>query len=157
MLLRRAEADTRATRGFVLIEVLVAVGVAAILMAALLRSFSATWGGINIVREEAESMLLARTLLADGASPAKLVPGTQNGTLGRYAWSLTAIAAPVAAPPKPAPAAAKSAAGKNQNVDASDDQKEANPWILYRVDLVITTPSGRSKSLETFRLGQAAK
>lgn len=140
---RRSKADTRATRGFVLIEVLVAVGVAAILMAALLRSFSATWAGINSVREEAESMLLARTLLADGAAPGKLVAGTQNGTLGRYAWSLTAIAAPVAAPANPAA--------------AGGEEKEASPWTLYRVDLVITTPSGRSKSLETFRIGQAAK
>jgi hypothetical protein len=129
-------------------------------MAAVLRSFTATWSGINAVREEAESMLLARTLLADGTAPGKIVAGTQNGNLGRYAWSLTAVPAPVAAPPKPAPAAAKPAqAGAKPATgdDQKDDQKEASPWILYRVELVITTPSGRSKSLETFRLGQVAK
>lgn len=141
MSLRRTAANARGTRGFVLIEVLVAVAVAGIIMAALLRSFSATWSGINAVRENAETMLLARSLLADTARD-KLFAGQQNGTLGRYTWTMTTAAAPVAVPvnqPKP-----------------GGEQKEANPWILYRVGLFITTPSGRSASLETFRLGQAA-
>lgn len=140
---RRTEANTQATRGFVLIEVLVAVGVAAIIMAALLRSFTATWAGINAVREEAESMLLARTLIADAMDSGKILTGTRNGTLGRYGWSLTTIPTPVAPPVNQAKAGA--------------DTAQPSPWTLYRVDLVITTPSGKSKSLETFRLGQAAK
>lgn len=144
----RTKAEGPATRGFVLIEVLVAVGVAAILMAALLRSFTATWAGINAVREEAETLLLARTLLADGASSGKLVAGSQNGLLGRYAWRLTAVPAPVAATVQPAAATV-------QPDNAGDEQKQPNPWTLYRVSLSITTPSGRSKSLETFRIGPA--
>jgi len=140
---RRTGAEPHATRGFVLIEVLVAVGVAAIIMAALLRSFTSTWAGINAVREEAESMLLARTLLADATESGKILAGTRNGTIGRYGWNLTAIPTPVAPPANQATAGA--------------DKPPASPWTLYRVDLVITTPSGRSKSLETFRLGQTAQ
>ena len=161
MLLRRTAADPRprTTRGFVLLEVLVAVGVAAIVMAALLRSFTSTWAGINAVREEAESMLLARALLADGAATAKIVAGMQNGTIGRYAWSLTAVPVPVAqpAPQRQPQQPQQSQQPPQQQQAAGDDQQQPNPWTLYRVDLVITTPSGRSKSLETFRLGPASQ
>ena len=102
MLLRRSAANQspRSARGFVLLEVLVAVGVAAIIMTALLRSFTSTWAGINAVREDAESMLLARALLADGSST-KIAAGSQNGTVGRYAWNMTAVVVPVAPPPPP--------------------------------------------------------
>jgi len=161
MSLRQIAADPRprATRGFVLLEVLVAVGVAAIIMAALLRSFSTTWAGIHAVREEAESMLVARALLSDGAATARIVPGTQSGTIGRYAWSLTAVALPVAPPPQPAQPAqpAQDPQQAQQQAGGADQQPQPNPFALYRIDLVITTPSGRSKSLETYRIGPAAQ
>ncbi len=162
-----ANGRPRATRGFVLLEVLVAVGVAAIVMAALLRSFTSTWAGINTVREEAESMLLARALLSDGASTAKIVAGTQNGTIGRYAWALTAVPVPIAAPPPPQQQQQPQQAQQQQPQSSSrppqpqegdgQDQPQPKPFGLYRVDLVITTPSGRSRSLETFRIGPAAQ
>src|SRR3954469_20692339 len=85
MLFRRKATASRATAGFVLIEVLVAVGVAAVLMAVLIRSFSQTWSGVNIVREEAEGTLLARSMMAAALQRDKLVPGSQEGTAGRYA------------------------------------------------------------------------
>ncbi|HVZ52880.1 MAG TPA: type II secretion system protein [Pseudolabrys sp.] len=163
MLLRRNAADriARNARGFVLLEVLVAVGVAAIIMTALLRSFTSTWAGINAVREEAESMLLARALLADGSSTAKIAAGTQNGTVGRYAWSLTAVAVPIAPPPPPQKQAQQppqQQPGDPQPPQQAngEDQQQPNPFGLYRITLVVTTPSGRSSSLETYRIGPAA-
>lgn len=150
-----ANGRPRATRGFVLLEVLVAVGVAAIVMAALLRSFTSTWAGINTVREEAESMLLARALLSDGASTAKIVAGTQNGSIGRYAWTLTAVPVPIPAPPQQLPQSSNQSQQPQEG--DSQDQPQPKPFGLYRVDLVITTPSGRSRSLETFRIGPAAQ
>lgn len=161
MLLRRSAANQspRSARGFVLLEVLVAVGVAAIIMTALLRSFTSTWAGINAVREDAESMLLARALLADGSST-KIAAGSQNGTVGRYAWNMTAVVVPVA-PPPPSPSQQQQQQqqpGQPQQPQQAngDDQQQPNPFGLYRITLVITAPSGRSSSLETYRIGPAA-
>jgi prepilin-type N-terminal cleavage/methylation domain-containing protein len=137
----RNAVDRRRSGGFVLIEVLVAVAVAAVIMAVLLRSFSTTWSGITSVRDEAESMLVARTLLATAAPRAGLAPGTLNGTLGRYAWTITTTKPPVAAP----------VTGK----DDSGEKPAASPWALYRLDVVITTPNGRSTSFEAYRISQA--
>lgn len=169
MLLRRTAADPRPrnARGFVLLEVLVAIGVAAIVMAALLRSFTSTWAGINAVREEAESMLLARALLATGSSTATITAGTQSGTAGRYAWSLTAVVVPVALPPapkqsqQPGQPQQQTGGGRSQQPgqpqqQTGGDRSQPSPFALYRVHLVVTTPSGRSNSLDTFRIGPAA-
>src|SRR5262245_57594118 len=79
----------RRDAGFALIEVLVAVGIASVLMAVLIRSFVSTWFGVNIVREEAEGTMLARSLLDEALLRGSLTPGTQEGTMGRYAWNAT--------------------------------------------------------------------
>jgi prepilin-type N-terminal cleavage/methylation domain-containing protein len=136
---RPSEPDRPAERGFALIEVLVAVAVAAVIMGVLIRSFSATWGGIVAVREEAEAMLLARSLLQHDPAQRRLVPGIKVGSIGRYAWTVTTAKAPVIAPVK--------------NADDSGEQP-ARPWMLYRVTVVMSAPSGRRTTLETFQLAQ---
>jgi prepilin-type N-terminal cleavage/methylation domain-containing protein len=138
MSLRRTEASAETTAGYVLLEVLVAVAVAGVLMAALLHAFSNAWGGITAVRENAETMLLTRTLLATAARRDALTPGTQSGTLGRYAWTITTVKPPAAAPVA--------------NTDTGETQ--ISTWPLYRLDVTVTAPSGRSTSLEAFRLGK---
>lgn len=130
-----------ANRGFVLIEVLVAVGVAAALMAVLIRSFSQTWSGIGYVREEAEGTLLARSMLADAAEQ-RLSPGSQEGVAGRYAWKLTTAAMPFTAIAKrPSPA-------------QEDAGTQPTNRVLYHLVLVLKGPSGRSNRLDTFKIGQ---
>lgn len=140
MLFRRNATDRRAgNAGFVLLEVLVAVGVAAVLMAVLIRSFSTTWSGISFVREEAEGTMLARGLLADAVQRGRLTPGSQEGVIGRYAWKLTTVLQPVAgAQPQ------------------QKDEEGSNASALYHVVLVLVGPSGRSNRLDAFEIGPAA-
>lgn len=139
MLSLPAAARKRRTGGYVLLEVLVAVAVAAVIMGVLLRAFGTAWSGITSVRENAETMLLTRTLLATASRRDALTPGAQSGTLGRYAWTITTVKPPAAAP-----------VTNSEN----GDNAEASAWSLYRLDVVVTAPSGRSTSLEAFRLGK---
>jgi prepilin-type N-terminal cleavage/methylation domain-containing protein len=125
----------KADRGFVLIEVLVALGVAAVLLVALLRAFVSTWFGISTVREEAEAMLIARTLIASVTPRENTAELNQQGSIGRYNWALEVKKAPMA----PAPGA---------------DSETPFAWTLYRAGVVVTAPSGRRTSLETSRLSR---
>ena len=128
---------SRATnRGFVLIEVLVAVAVAAVLLVALSRAFVSTWMGISTVREEAETMLIARALIGTATPRENTTELSQQGDIGRYKWALEVKKAPV-----PAPA-------------AGAESETPFRWTLYRAGVVVTAPSGRRTSLETSRLSR---
>jgi hypothetical protein len=117
-----------------LIEVLVAVAVAGVILVALLRAFVSTWFGISTVREEAEAMLIARTLISAVTPREKASEIVQQGSIGRYNWALEVKKAPMAAP-------------------AGADDKPF-PWTLYRVGVVVTAPNGRRTSVETSRLSR---
>jgi prepilin-type N-terminal cleavage/methylation domain-containing protein len=125
----------KANRGFVLIEVLVAVGVAAVLLVALLRAFVSTWFGISTVREEAEAMLIARTLITAVTPRENAGELSQQGSIGRYNWTLEVRKAPIAP-------------------TAGADSETPFAWTLYRAGVVVTAPSGRRTSLETSRLSR---
>jgi hypothetical protein len=159
MLFRRKATASRSNAGFVLIEVLVAVGVAAALMAVLIRSFSQTWSGVNIVREEAEGTLLARSMLAAALQRDKLAPGSQEGTAGRYAWKMTTavVAVPtVASQPKQQqqqqPQQQQGVAQLGQPPQQNADNQI--PKVLYHLVLVLVGPSGRSNRLDSYEIGQ---
>jgi hypothetical protein len=157
----KGKRPSRANAGFVLIEVLVAVGVAAALMAVLIRSFSQTWSGISYVREEAEGSLLARSMMAD-IQRDRLAPGTQEGVAGRYAWKLTTEVVPV-------PVMAGKSQKKQQQTQqpaspdgqqqpaSSNEQPQQSDNALYHVVLVLVGPSGRSNRLDNFEIGPAAQ
>jgi prepilin-type N-terminal cleavage/methylation domain-containing protein len=121
-------------RGFVLIEVLVAVAVAGVILVALSRTFISTWFGISTVREEAETMLIARTLISAVTPRENASEIVQKGIIGRYNWALEVKKTPVAAP-----------AAVNETPFS---------WTLYRVGVVVTAPNGRRTSIETSRLSR---
>jgi hypothetical protein len=162
MLFRRKVTASPANAGFVLIEALVAVGVAAALMAVLIRSFSQTWSGVNIVREEAEGTLLARSMMAAALQRDKLAPGSQEGTAGRYAWKMTTVVIPVptaASKPKQQQRQQQQQQTQQPGVAALEQQPQQNadseiPKVLYHLALVLVGPSGRSNRLDTYEIGQ---
>ena len=117
-----------------MIEVLVAVAVAGVILVALSRSFLNTWFGINTVREDAEAMLIARTLISAVTPREKASEIVQQGSIGRYTWALEVKRAPMAAP--------------------TVDNETPFPWMLYRVGVVVTAPNGRRTSVETSRLSR---
>ena len=85
---RRKSDERRHAAGFVLVEVLVTAAVAAVLLAAVMRAYSSLWSGIGAVREETEAMLVARAVIEASTPRTNLVPLTQEGVTGRYAWSI---------------------------------------------------------------------
>lgn len=135
----------RGNAGFVLVEVLVATAVAALIFTALIRSFATTWGNTGRVREEAEAMFIGRAVLQSVGARPTLRMGSQDGTTGVYTWSVA-----ITQPPAPVlPETGK----KPTNSDDDDDDKESNNWMLYRITIAVTAPSGRKTTLDTFRLG----
>jgi len=133
----------KANSGFVLLEVLVAVAVAGVILIALLRSFVTTWWGINTVREEAEAMLIARSLISSVAPRYNTNEVAQQGVIGRYRWTVE-VKRTVTPPP--------------QGLTTSDPETaNANPWTLYRVAVVVTAPTGRRTTIATNRLSRPAQ
>jgi hypothetical protein len=123
-----------------LIEVLVALGVAAVILVALLRSFVTTWHGINTVREEAEAILIARSLVSAVTPRDNTSEVSQRGTIGRYSWALE-VKRTVTTPPP--------------SITQADQQSETPfSWTLYRVAVVVTAPNGRRTTLATNRLSR---
>ena len=164
---RRKRTDKSADAGFVLVEVLVAVGIAAALMAVLIRSFSQTWSGINYVRDEAEATLLARSMLVEAAQRERITPGTQEGTVGRYAWKLTTVLLPIQVQQKQ-----QQQQQQNQQNQQNPQQQQAGrpsqqqapqgdpppaPKSLYHMVVVLVGPSGRANRLDTYKIGEAAQ
>ena len=138
----------RGDAGFALIEVLVAVAVASVLMAVLIRSFVSTWAGVNIVRDEAEGTLLARSILDELLLRGALAAGSQDGTMGRYAWSVTTTMQTVATVPAAQP---RSGEEGNQRNQGNQQPTTAN---IFHVIVTMRGPSGRSSRLDAYKIGQ---
>ena len=166
MFCRRSTDRRTGSRGFVLLEALVAVAVAALLMGLLLQSFSQTWSSVRLVREDAEAMLVGRSLMTDRGAREKLAIGRDSGNMGGYAWTLHIVQLPT--PPAQSPAAQTRQAGPDQapdgNVQAAQSgqtnqsgqagqEPAPRDWKLYDLKLELVTPTGRRLNLETFRLG----
>jgi type II secretory pathway pseudopilin PulG len=173
----RKQTDSPATAGFVLVEVLVAVGVAAALMAVLIRSFSQTWSGVNYVREEAEATLLGRSMLTEAIQRNRITPGTQEGVVGRYAWKLTTVVLPIAVqqkqqqqqqqqqqqtqaqqqlqrPPQQQGGQPQPQQGPDQG---QQQEQQQPPSALYHLIIVLKGPSGRANRLDTYKISQAVQ
>jgi type II secretory pathway pseudopilin PulG len=173
----RIPGERRGSRGFVLIEALVAASVAAVLLAEVMRIFASTWSGISSVREDATAMLVARNVIEASASRNNVAAGTQEGVTGRYAWKVAVEQIGVApqggnAPALPGAAPnggmATSNNGNNNNgtnanggnnADASNAGNAANgpPWNLYRINVAVLAPGGRRTVIETYRLGRMSR
>ena len=138
----------RGDAGFALVEVLVAVGVASILMAVLIRSFVSTWAGVNVVRDEAEGTLLARSILDELLLRGAMAPGSQDGTMGRYAWNVTTTMQTLTTVPAAQPRRAEQGGQANQ---ATPAPTTAN---IFHVVVTMRGPSGRSSRLDAYKIGQ---
>ena len=153
----------RSDAGFALIEVLVAVAVASILMAVLIRSFVSTWSGINIVRDEAEGTLLARSILDELLLRGIPGAGSQDGTMGRYAWNVTTTMqtlSTVAAtqPPRTNDQASQGNPANQSNQGTQSNQRNQAPTTtnIFHVVVTMRGPSGRSSRLDAYKIGQTA-
>jgi Tfp pilus assembly protein PilW len=157
---RRPDSRSR-DRGFILVEVLVAAAVAAILLAMVMRIFSSTWSSINSIREEADAMLIIRNVIDASAPRANLAAGTQQGTSGRYAWtvSISALGTPASQTAAAPPAQTTSSTTVNGGGEEESPNTAAasTPWGLFKVVVAVRAPSGRRTVLETYRLSRPSR
>ena len=147
----------RGDAGFALVEVLVAVGVASILMAVLIRSFVSTWAGVNIVRDEAEGTLLARSILDELLLRGIPGAGSQDGTMGRYAWNVTTTMQTLPKVAATQPRSAGQGSQGNQGGQGSQGSQSAPAPTTANIFHVVVTmrgPSGRSTRLDAYKIGQ---
>ncbi len=150
----------RGDAGFALIEVLVAVAVASILMAVLIRSFVSTWAGVNIVRDEAEGTLLARSILDEFLLRGIPGAGSQDGTMGRYAWNVTTTMQTLTTVAATQPRSTGQTNQVNQtnqgNQSGQGAQGAPAPTTtnIFHVVVTMRGPSGRSNRLDAYKIGQ---
>jgi len=186
---RRSKDRPAGSPGFMLIEALVAISVAAVLLAVLMQGFSSVWRSIGDVREETEAMLVARAVLEATAPRLNLAPGAHEGVTGRYAWSVGVvdtqrqmIAEASNQQPQSQSGSGSGSSGSSQSQqrppqtgfgtqtqgqdqdkekEQDEEQKgtanESGPWNLYRIVVAVRAPSGRSTTLETYRLSRPAR
>jgi type II secretory pathway component PulJ len=173
---RRTPGEPPRSAGFVLVEVLVTAAVAAVLLAAVMRAYSAVWSSIGAVREETAAMLVARAVVEASTPRSNLAPLTQEGRSGSYAWKIAITSTGVLVTPglqfgQPQPEAAaqqqeqpdrpratdQAAQGQQSDQGVPDPEGfRQQPWTLFRVAVAVQAPSGRRTSFETFRLGRPA-
>jgi type II secretory pathway pseudopilin PulG len=142
--------------GFTLIEVIVAGAVAVVLLVALLRAFASIWDLNSRVREDAESMIVARAVLETASTRSALSAKSEQGNAGNYGWGVTIAEAPLniqeVSVPKIKLASPTRTAGEDEDEEEKRDEKAAAKFQLYRIQVVVRAPSGRRTSLETLRL-----
>jgi prepilin-type N-terminal cleavage/methylation domain-containing protein len=145
--------------GFSLIEVLVAMTLLAVSLAAFYPAFSNAAYGLVRSEDRLLASVFARSLMEQTLATRRLTPGATSGTDGPYRWTLTTTLREAAVdptpdsapkPPQPGPTSAQSASPQTTTTQAT--------WLLY--DLVLdvswSTPP-RSLRLQTVHLAQEAR
>ena len=138
----------RRRAGFMLLEVLVALLVAALFLGVLARVLASAWQGNRQPMEQVSALSIARSVASESASDSEAF--TSEGRIGRFAYATTV--APLAIEPResllaPAPggleAMEKRRAGNSGNTE------------LQRMTIEVRAPSGRRLTFETIRLDKS--
>ncbi len=75
--------------GFTLIEVLVAMAISVLVIAAAYRGFAVGWRGLRLSEDEARALAVARAELASAGIETPLAVGTRSGVADGVTWSST--------------------------------------------------------------------
>ena len=170
--------------GFSLVEVLVALVIAVMMGTAIARFVIGTRWNARRVGETLEMTTLGETLLGRLQSGKNWTPGRSDGRSGVYAWRIDVT--PLAfeshtriRTKKEAPKDPKTAQNENptqeqmgfsafrlepSSIGADKGNKPATipavkkiKWIVYRVAVTVTAPSGHRYATDTIRVGQNAE
>jgi len=138
----RYSAQPRRSRGFSLLEVLVAFVILSLVATALFRLFAGSLANVSAADEYSRVVLVADSVLAETASARPLREGTRSGSVEDGGIEWTASVTPWVPP------------GTEPEVERAS---ESLPTRLYRVVVEVTFPSPvggrRSFALATTRIG----
>ncbi len=133
--------------GFMLLEVLVAAVVAVVLLTLLTRLAMDNQYRVAAVRGTSGAMAVARSVLEEASARKGLAAGELRGMAGAYRWVVVVEAlGEVATTPK--------ISGADQETDATVSDESKPTWALFRVDVAVVAPDGRSTTLVAHRLGR---
>jgi general secretion pathway protein I len=135
----------RADRGFTLIEVLVALAVVGLALAAVAGVLGTSLMAHETVAGAEQALALAEERLAFATTPGALLPGTSKGNFaGNYAWQITV---------------APYNDGRDETRPIGKKEADLNDRLrLYQVSVSVTWRDGhrgRQLALTTVRLGAA--
>jgi prepilin-type N-terminal cleavage/methylation domain-containing protein len=137
--LRCRRADTRlpGTRraGFTLLEVLAALGVCGIAVAALAPVFTANAWRARSADSRLALVDVARQTLELLPDRKEMDEGSIEGETGGVKWTMRTLALP----------------------DDGDDPERKIPWRAFRVIVDLAAPNGATAHVETVRLGRMAR
>jgi prepilin-type N-terminal cleavage/methylation domain-containing protein len=154
--------------GFSLIEVLVALAIAAMMTAGLTRFVAGTRANAAKVAERVEMAAFGETLLARVVSSQSLKAARTSGRSISFVWRIDITPAPFTAQAvrmneKTAVASENAkeqanglttvSAGGNAALTAKDASPASVDWVAYRVAVVIEAASGQSHVVDTIRIG----
>jgi prepilin-type N-terminal cleavage/methylation domain-containing protein len=153
--------DRGRVAGFTLIEVLVALAIVGLALAAVAGVFSNGLIGHETAAGAEDALALAEERLAIAATPGTLRPGTSKGVFAeRFAWETTVALYDEGSGPKPFDqnTVGQNTMGQNPSGQPPMGQPEDQPR-LYRIAVSVAWRDGhrsRQLALATLRLGIAA-
>lgn len=126
----RVSEHRRADAGFTLIEVLVALAVVAVSLAAIGSLIGATVRGNRSIEQRLVLVEVARSIVADLPSRTQLGAGDGSGELAGNRWRINAV----------------------PYVADYVDPRKSIPWMPYLVTVRVQSPGGNVVRVDTVRL-----
>ncbi len=140
-----------ATRGFTLIEVLVALAVVAAGLAAIGSVIATTVRSTRSIEERLTTAAMAEQLMAGLVDRTQLRPGSTSGEMDGHRWRMDISELP--SPQQPSQQQASQQQSSQQQAGADTPP---TTWVALAIVIRVQTFRGASTRVETVRLVQAA-
>lgn len=131
--MKTARTQRARTRGFTLLEILVALTILAVALGAILQSLSSGLRSLGAAEAHAMALMHARSQLAKVGSLIPLEPGEETGAASEFEWTVSV-----------------------SRFELPEGRLVADPALVpYQLDVSVTWPRGGRVELTTIRVGPA--